>query len=44
MCANIDSALSPANYASGCAAETTCTACLVKRITFAGMLTYSSSL
>ena len=44
MRVNIDSALSPANYASDCATETTCTACLMERVTSAGTLTSSSSL
>ena len=44
MRAKIDSALSLANCASGCATETTCTVYRLMRSTFAGALTPSFSL
>ena len=44
MRVNINSALALANYASDCATETTCTACPMERVTFAGTLTASSFL
>lgn len=42
MRANKDSVLSLANYASDCAAETTCTAYIMMKIIFAGMPTLRS--
>lgn len=42
MLAIIDSVLFLANYASGCAAENTCTAYIVVKTTFAGMVTLQS--
>jgi hypothetical protein len=42
MRAKIDSVLSPVNYASGCAAETTCMAYIVVKSTFAGTPTLRS--